>query len=207
MPERELLFVSVDGWLVKIQNAVKFLKNILFVTYIKNKGIRRICFMIGFGFLVYYSALTIHSFYTGSIDKSYKNLEDANADIYYSHKYDMPYWYRKNHCMAIHLKKYNISSNITFVFNTYENILESSEYGWCAINEKDCNILKAIKDDPIHLKCNGWEDENKSTLEQLFIILSWLLMFFYLPFIIVCILKMLFNIFKWVLRGFMEKEL
>ena len=187
-----------------MKNLTKKIKNIFLFSYIKNKGIRRICFVAGICLFLWSFSNVINNVSDSSVNKSYKNLKEANLDLYYASKYGSPKWYRKIECMAIYLKKYNIEHTLVYSFTTYEDV--TSTHSWCDLYEKECGILKAIKDEPITLKCSSLEDYNHSTTESLCILAIFWIFEFYLPFILVSILKIIFNVFKWIISGFKESK-
>ena len=183
---------------------MKKIKNILFVSYIKNKGVRRLCFVIGLCLCIWLLFNVIPNISHNAVDKLYNNLEDANTDIYLAHKFETPYWYRKNECMAIYLRKYGLDKNIAYAFNSSVNLL--SEKYWCEFYQKECGILKAIKDEPIHLKCSALEGYDHEAIKSLSYIFIFLLVLFYLPFLLICILKLVLKILKWIISGFIESK-
>lgn len=181
---------------------MKKIKDIFLFSYIKNKGIRRTCFIIGICLCIMPLYNIQQSIFNRNVDKLYSNLKSANEDLYYSSKYNNPYWYRKMECMSIYLKKYNIEKIQAYSFTTYENVI--STHSWCDLYKKECSILKSIKNDPIHLKCSGIETYEHTTTEALFISFLFLSIVFYIPFIFVATLKIIFRILKWVISGFKE---
>lgn len=192
MSEKEMLFVSVDGWLVKIQNAVNFLKNILLVTYIKNKGLRRLAFItscIAVVYCLYNILLNINP-----IDEIYKNLEDMQTDVRVSYEVNAPYWYKKQECAQRFLEKHGLSSIDAMSFLVSKNLAE-----YCELYPKECHLLLAIEDEPVHLKC--------SVLGSIYFMLFFLIFVFYFPFIMLCIVKFTYNVLKWIYKGFTDREL
>lgn len=205
MSDKEILFVSVDGWLFKIQKVMHFIKNILFVTYLKNIGIRRICFIVGLLICLYQSYSTmVNIVNVPSLNETYKDLSDINSRIYFDYKYNAPYWYRRVDCFGKQLNKYGLQDSfIHYSFTSYKDVINSP---WCEYYEKECKILKAIKDEPITLRCSKIETYEASTLEVFSYILIFLILCFYSPFIVVCILKVASKVLKWAFRGFREQE-
>lgn len=182
----------------------KIIKDILFVSYLKNKGIRRICFVTGIIFCTWMLFTIIQNVHDNGVDKIYKNLQEANSDLYFSSKYHTRNWYKKTECMGIYLKKYNISKDIAYALNSHENVIETRY--WCDYYPRDCNMLKAIKDNTIHLKCSALETYDNSAIRTLFNIFVFLLILFYLPFIFVCTLKFALKILNWIFLGFQQSK-
>ncbi|MDY6311326.1 MAG: hypothetical protein SPL72_08675 [Cyanobacteriota bacterium] len=187
---------------------MNFIKNILFVSYLKNKGIRRICFVVGFcSFFIIMSSFVYniikHSLDKDfNIDKVYSDLLEVNEEIYYAYKYKTPYWYRKVDCLGIYLKHYNIEGYIRYEFTNYKNVFDDEK--WCNYYQYECNILKAIKDKPIHLKCGVFDNYDTSNVESLSILFAIILLIFYTPFLFICLLKVIWQIFYWIYIGFKE---
>ena len=200
MSDKEMLFVSVDGWLVKIQNAVNFLKNILFVTYIKNKGLRRLAFITSCIAVVccLYGVLLN----TSPIDEIYKNLDDMRTDVSVSFQVQAPYWYKKQECAQVFLEKHGLSRMDAMSFLVSESVTH-----YCELYPKECHLLLAMEDEPIHLKCSGLGNAHFTLFENICIILLILIFVFYLPFIMLCITKFTYNVLKWIYKGFTDREL
>ena len=203
MEEKETLFVSVNDYLFKIDKCMNFIKNILFVSYLKNKGVCRICLAVGLLLCLYQTySITTNIMNVPTINETYKNLSDINSRIYFDHKYNVPYWYRRVDCFGKQLNKYGLQNTfIRYSFTSYEDVINSP---WCEYYEKECKILKAIKDEPITLKCSKIETYESSTLAAFLHILIFLILCFYLPFIVACMLKIATKALKWIFKGFKE---
>ena len=180
---------------------MKKIKNILLISYIKNKGIRRLCFVLGVCLCSLVLFKVIPNAYYNAIDKLYPNLEAANADVYFSHEWNLPRWYRKEMCLAKYLKKYDISREVFYLVNSSDDLFTGIT---CDVYPRECSILKAIKDDPVNLKCSIFEDYNNSTAQGVTTLLLFLVILFYLPFLLACILKFIFKVLKWIYLGFEE---
>ena len=63
-----------------------FLKNILFVSYLKNKGIRRICFILGVLFAIFPSASWYYRLNRHFYDLSFNNIDEVQMS--YEYKYN-----------------------------------------------------------------------------------------------------------------------
>lgn len=195
---------------------ISTIKNIFFVSYLKNKGVRRICFVVGIGILIYLSYVIFLGIIGRRIDVEYKNLQDLNDDYYFRYSYinegtnisKVTYEYLiETECLAINLKKYGIDDQyIAHAFSSYKNILESS---WCDYYQDKCDILKSIKEKPIHVKCNGIESGYFNTISGLLFRFLVLLLGFYIPFIFACCTKIMYIFIKrivlWIYAGFKEK--
>ena len=197
MKEKELLFVSVDGFGLKIYKIMNFIKNVLFVTYIQNKGLRRLALVISCVTVIYCLCGILSNI--RPIDKIYKNLEDMQTDIRIFYEAQTPYWYEKQDCAAIYLEKYGLDSMSAVSF-----LVSKSYTEYCELYLKECQILSAIKDEPIHLKCRGWGNERRSAFGSICILALFFIGIFYLPFIFLCLAKICFLMLRWILRGFRE---
>lgn len=186
-----------------------FIKNILFVSYLKNKGIRRICFVVGVCSFLSIISPFIYNIIKNSldmdfnVDKVYSNLSEVNEEIYYAYQHNNPYWYRKVDCLGIYLKHYNIEGYTRYEFTHYKNVFDDEN--WCNYNQYECNILKAIKDKPIHLKCGVFDNYGTSKIKSLTIFFAIILFIFYAPFLFVCLLKVIWQILYWIYLGFKNK--
>lgn len=174
------------------------IKNILFISYIKNNGLRRLAFVISCFCAVYFLYILFSGIHP--TNEHYKNLEEMQTNIRVSYETNAPYWYKKQECAIIYLEKYGLSAIDTVTFLVSKNIAT-----WCELYPKKCPILSTIKDKSIHLECRGWGDEHKIPFESICIIALFFVFVFYLPFIFLCILKLIISIIKWIYAGFMEK--
>ena len=105
--------------------------------------------------------------------------------------------------MNIYLKKYGLK-RIAWAFTSYERAIDT-DY-WCDYYSKECNMLKAMKDEPIHLNCSPLESYEHSEFYSIIFLFIFLSVTFYLPFISVCTIKAIFKIFKWIISGFIESN-
>lgn len=197
MSDKELLFVSVDGWFFKIYKAMGFIKNILLVTYVKNKGLRRLAFIISCASVIYCLCMLFSNIHP--TDEIYKNLEDMQTDVRVYYEVKAPYWYKKQECAAIYLEKYGLDHMSAIGFLVSKNITE-----YCELYPKECPILLSLKDDPIHLKCRGWGNERITAFASICRITLIFVFIFYLPFIFLCLAKICFVILRWIFKGFRE---
>ena len=193
---------------------MNLLKNILFVSYLKNKGVRRICFVIGIGLSIFISCMIILDIVNNNVDVEYKNLQALNEKYYSVHGYNYDkytdddlkeYW-----CFTKNLKKYGINKMILDALSSYRNIFESP---WCYHYQHECDMLESIKEEPIHIKCSGIESSGIgyrfSIVSGLLFRLFALLIYFYIPFIFTCCIKIMYIFIRriglWIYAGFKEK--
>jgi hypothetical protein len=178
---------------------MNIIKNILLVSYIKNKGWRRLSFVIGL-FLVGYGLSDVISNYH-PINNKYNNLVEMQSDIEIKSRTHSPFWYKELACATAFIEKKGlkyIDAGSLFSFNKYEE--------FCNLYPQQCEILSKIKDKPIHLKCNGFDSSGTKMAYALSDILLCLVILFYLPFIMLCILKLTFKLIKWIYDGFFENK-
>lgn len=197
MKEKEQLYVSVDGWFFKIYKTMKFIKNILLVTYIKNKGLRRLAFIISCAAVIYCLSMLFSNIHPTDI--MYKNLSAMQTDVRIFYETKAPYWYKKQECAEVYLERMGLDNMSAIGFLVSKDI---STY--CDSYPKYCHLLLAIEDEPVHLKCRGWGNEHKNPFRNICEIILFLAIVFYLPFIGICILKLSANLLKWIFKGFRE---
>lgn len=187
---------------------MKFAKNIIFVSYLKNKGIRRICFILSCCSMLYFSVLgfTLSRGYY-SIDETYHNFQSFNSDIYMSYKIGEKGWYKKIECASKYLKQYGFAHYDAYNMVEFKNILNRNSL-WCQSNEVLCKRIEKIKDYPIHLKCGAFETYDYSNAQGFLIYLIFIIISFYLPFVLCVFAKLtykaLYGIIEWIIKGFKE---
>lgn len=190
----------------------KVLKNILFVSYLKNKGVRRICFVLGvlFGVICF---LDLHYEFK-HIKLSYQSLEQAVQDNKYNRDvleriyeaYPVKFnfgksFYEWNDFFTGYDRKYNTiislcqkkqkgeENTTSKPWEEYQSSYQKKQKGE---EEKYpsveiCNELKSYVFQPV--KIVNWN--------KLYDI-KWVVFWFYFPFLF-CLP------FKWIYRGFKEK--
>lgn len=166
------------------------LRNILFVSYLKNKGVRRICFVLGvlFGVICF---LDWHYEFK-HIKLSYQSLEQAVQDNKYNRDvleriyetYPVKFnfgksFYEWNDFFTGYDRKYNTTISLC----QKKQKGEEEKYPSVEI----CNELKSYVSQPV--KIVNWN--------KLYDI-KWVVFWFYFPFLF-CLP------FKWIYRGFKEK--
>lgn len=170
-------------------------KNIFFVSYIKNKGVRRLCFVIGllFGIIslgVWKSDLKYNFF-----DLSFQNIEEVQRDYSYN-----------NEVLKAIFEKYpvNIGETLT-VFANWENFFinkYSSDYKYRMHLMNECQVSKSADMHSICDKLNAYASQ-KITVSRhnlyYFFNLWYVMFFFYLPFVFVVVIR-------WIVVGFKEKK-
>ena len=203
---------------------MNFLKNIIFFSYIKNKGIRRICYIVSFFIFVWfmYISITEDQIYKG-IDNLYPNFQSFNSDVYHSsrnrNRTESKRKYRKKiyDCASSYMKKKGFPIFVVNVMSSNEDIIGKGischlDFYNSYYNNSfdDCNRLKEIKGKPVHLKCGPFETYEHSNAEGALIWLIKLLLFTYFPFI-VCVAtdvayKLLKVVVMWIYQGFKESS-
>lgn len=172
---------------------MNWVKNILFVSYLKNKGIRRICFILGC-VLVVVMIVTTPKFYDNNrIDKEYLNINDIKrwADVY-----------RDVNIMK-HLALVDCTSQYFEILGIkdvrYSLYLDNSISGYCSLSDKpSCDKFKLFADEKIKLNCG---------LRKIFVYRPLItILFFYLPFVFAVLFKFLWLVLLWIGRGFKESK-
>lgn len=190
---------------------MNLLKNILFVSYLKNKGIRRICFVIGIllaiiPIYVWYINLS-YNFY----NETYENIvEFGKENKYYTDKLREVF---NKYPTNIGIKNLNNFKDWQkFLFDDYGEGHEARRYYL-----EQCYILKhgdkktlaeIFQNDEEYTKLQELCPKFKNYMLQeisiskanyLYLLkLLWSLFWFYLPFLLACIVR-------WIYTGFKEK--
>ena len=197
---------------------MNFLKNIIFFSYIKNKGIRRICYIVSFFIFVWfmYISITKDQIYKG-IDNLYPNFQSFNSDVYHSWRnrgrteLKMKYWKKIDNCANSYIKKKGFPRFLVNDMTANEDIIGKGIFchiGFYNNSFDDCNRLKEIKRKPVHLKCGPFETYKHSNAEGALIWLIKLLLFTYFPFIVCVATDVAYRLLKvvimWIYQGFKE---
>lgn len=180
------------------------LKNIFLVSYLKNKGIRRICFIIGVMPMVAFICFTLTGAFNRRYNHIYHNLHDLNFQLYLFRDKDHPEWYKRQECASVYFKKnYGLSRGVSYSLSQWPDILQSQ---YCKTLPEDCAVFEMVKNKPIHLQCNGFETPDISTLGWwcVFILLSGALL--YLPFVLVVAIKLTWAMFCLTSKYFKENS-
>jgi|GEM_PF-5508981 hypothetical protein len=169
------------------------IKSFLFVSYLKNKGVRRLCFIIGCILVILLIVTTPKYYNSVRIDEEYLNINDIKrwTDVF---------------------RDLDITSHLELVKCTGEYFddrgmrnAQYSLYGddpvewYCSVqDEQSCKKFQLYANDKIKLDCGK---------KEIFIYRPLMaLLFFYLPFILAIILKFLWEILFWVYKGFKESR-
>lgn len=194
---------------------MNFIKNIIFVSYLKNKGIRRICLILSF-ILVFYSIFKIcFNSYINYVDVKYNNFYELNLDLYdslqlvkagdYSTIEKLKFASRAK-CALEFLEKRNFTRLERDLVFAYGNVANNP---WCLLNDAVCKKFKLIADEPIHLECGTLSYSD--TIILIIVVLLNAFVVFYIPFILCVIIKIVYykivaKIIKWVRDGFNESS-
>lgn len=180
-----------------------FLKNILFVSYLKNKGIRRICFILGVLFAIFPSASWYYRLNRHFYDLSFNNIDEVQMSYEYKYNDEIlkNIFYKYPLDFGKKLKKFEHWED--FFFNSYteeykdrKQLIEiCNDMLFAANTEKDSiklefckNLIKYINQ-PIHI----------SSYDFAYILELWgVIVAFYFPFLFCCLIR-------WVYMGFKEK--
>lgn len=194
---------------------MNFIKNIMFVSYLKNKGVRRICLILSF-ILVFYSIFKpCFNLYIGYVNEKYNNFYEFNLDLYNTLQIakvdDYPILKKiksgaKAKCAWEFLEKHNFTELESYLVFGYKDIINDT---WCSLHDITCNKFKLIADEPIHLECGTLEYFDIAVL--ITVILFSMFVAFYIPFILFVIIKIVYykivaKIIKWVKDGFDESS-
>lgn len=211
----------------------KMIKDILFISYLKNKGVRRICFIVG----VLLAILPITIWYEGLndnfYDRTYKNISEFSEENKYNTERQREVF--NKYPINVKFNSYDFSDFYewkTFWMDTkmYANKYDKKYviFTICAITHP--NFFRKSIEENLHrfremfpqyddLSAEALEEKlNEKYGEQCFqfgqffnqeitisktnylylLKLLWSLLWFYLPFLLSCIIK-------WVYTGFKEK--
>lgn len=175
------------------------IKNIFLVSYIKNKGLRRLSLVIGLFFIGYILSNIASTYYP--IDNHYSNLIEMQSDITFKSRIHSPFWYKELECASVYIEKKGLK-----YMDAYSFLIDDSYEEYCKLHPQQCDILSKIKNEPIHLKYRGYGSIRHTTPLALSKIFLGLIILFYLPFIMLCILKLTFKLIKWIYDGFFENK-
>lgn len=192
-----------------MKRIIPLIKNILLVSYLKNKGIRRICFVLSCAMLIWFAYLSISNGRIHErIDIKYNNFQDFNSDIYRSWNYKHSNRHKKMQCAASFMQKQGMQRSDAWLMIYYRDITKK-ESGWCYANETSCKSLSQIANKPIHLKCGFFETYETTSIEGFALWLFCLVLCIYIPFIACVFIKMIFKIIKnttiWIYKGFKDQ--
>ena len=198
-----------------INNFSKILK----ASFVKNKGIRRICIILGI-LILSYNLFNFIQFLRIANDDAiyieYASFTDLNKDIYNKH-YDYSFhkrfdvddsWKKVERCAEIYFyKTHYILPDIIAECSEKEDVLTGMT---CLMHYDDCQKLNRLKEEPIKYYCNGIESLSfKGIISTGTKLTKWffiLLLSYFAPFLIVFfILKPLYKLIYWVYSGFREK--
>lgn len=195
---------------------MKFICHILFVSYLKNKGVRRLSFVIG----ILLSLFVIKAEYSiireGWFSRRYDNLEKAIALT------DFKSWYyvTDNKVFTVrqeiykkyfegkfsNIRNYEDFDNIFYkdrLKNPTMGVIEKCRLGTFieGFDETSCEKLKKISQGEIAVT---YKDQSTNSMILLSFISLWIV--FYLPFIFAIILKWLWLLVLWIYQGFKESD-
>ncbi|MBQ8464523.1 MAG: hypothetical protein IJ545_00770 [Alphaproteobacteria bacterium] len=164
---------------------MNFIKNIFLVSYLKNKGVRRICFILGILFailptMIWYENLN-HNFYQTSKEtkNEYNSYSNRENDV------------NKNY------PKVRMPDGVIVEFP--ENMQQKAQIKqWIA--EKYPSVANELKNTTSENKLRHSDNGDKNNKINYLYLLKflWSLFWFYLPFLLSCIVK-------WIYTGFKEK--
>lgn len=184
------------------------MKNFFMVSYLKNKGIRRICFILACCSVLYFLVLGFSlsgGYY--SVDETYANFKYFNSDIYTSYKINEKGWHKKIECASKYLKTYGFGHYDAYTLLEFNDVTNSNSF-WCKSYNNLCKNIEKIKDNPVHLKCGVFETYKYSNAQGFLIHLIFMIVAFYLPFVLCVFAKLtykaLYGIIKWIVIGFKE---
>ena len=197
---------------------MKTIKNIFWVSYLENKGIRRICFI--FAVLITLPALYIwyDCLGTNFYNETYKNItEFSKENRFYHEKQKLVYEKYPPKTGHKEIDNYSFDEWEHFFMNEPLNSF-SEEYKLRQATNKYCNMLETGKKENLP---KSYQDENTVEMLQDFckrldaylnqeinvkkanyfylLMLLWLLPLFYSPFLLCCIIK-------WVYIGFKQQR-
>lgn len=200
-----------------------FLKNILFVSYLKNKGIRRICFILGILFAIFPSASWYDRLNRHFYDLSFNNIDEVQMSYEYKYNDEIlkNIFYKYPMDFGKKLKKFEHWED--FFFNSYTEAYKDRKQ-----LIKICNDLLRQSNNAEKLKLDGgyWSqfEEVKpknfdkkqmefcqkfdkyinqpihiSSYDFAYILELWgVIVAFYFPFLFCCLIR-------WIYMGFKEK--
>ena len=171
-----------------------WLKNILLVSYLKNKGVWRICFVVGC-LLVLLMVVTTPKFYnTMRIDKEYLNIVNVK-DWIWTYREANP---NRSLALAECTDKYFSALGLEgAMFSLYT---ENPVAWYCSVSTPEkCQKFRVIANDKIRLDCGKADIFVYRTLLTV--------LFFYFPFLIGVLLKFLWAVLLWIARGLKEEKM
>lgn len=185
------------------------MKNILMVSYLKNKGVRRICFILGLLFSLFFLDGWIHRLDYNFYNEKYENITTMASKVDYWETEKQKQVFEKYPIKNI-AKFQDFEEYRKFFFGEYENrhpffsqckaLKEGNEsrlyYPYKTPDgrqrlENACKEIKEYMSQEIDISKHNYKH---------FIDLWMVLMFFYLPFLISCVIR-------WVYMGFKHKDL
>lgn len=165
-------------------------KNILFVSYLKNKGIRRLCFILGCIIFCFQVFKLPHFYNSVRIKHEYVNFNDFRKDMIFAWNINPIRFWNTAECCRKHFEKEGIK-DASFICLPINELPENKIIDLYPYPE-----IKNKLNSPISLDCG---------MKKVFIIRPIFMVFsFYLPFILAIILKFLWLILLWIYKGFKE---
>lgn len=179
------------------------IKNIFFVSYLKNKGVRRICFVIG----ILSSIITAIIWYEGLEKKFYNETYENIIEFGKQNKYNTDKL-RK----VFYKYPANIGIKNLDTFHAWQTFFFSDHSKGYLYYAERCHIYSVLKHDIISQidkefiilqelcpKLENYISQKIRIPNYLYLFkLLWSLFWFYLPFLSACI-------GRWIYRGFKEK--
>jgi hypothetical protein len=178
-----------------------FIKNIITVSYIKNKGIKRLCFIAGVIFSTYTSFIVSTNIYSHRVDEQYNNLTNFCDILDAMPKYDSVRWLDLKECFSQRYfsHRYNLGDFPVCYLNSDNCEIYDGDPDWV----KECKVVKKLGNKPIILSCSGFETLHY-TKEGLFMCFVFVIFSFYIAFIFAVLTKLLLKLLKWIYDGFKE---
>lgn len=182
------------------------MKNIFFVSYLKNKGIRRICFILGVLFAIFPSASWYYRLNRHFYDLSFNNINEIQMSYEYNDKILKNVFYKYPVDFGKKDFFYNFRNWKNFFINKYSNDYKARKQ----LIEMCNDILSRPSDFQQPQKQNKLETCRKfnkyinqpihiSSYDFAYILELWVVIVaFYFPFLFCCLIR-------WVYKGFKEK--
>ena len=190
-----------------------FLQNIIFVTQLKNKGVRRICFIVGILLTIIPTCIWYEGLSKNFYNETYENIiEFAEKNKYDTEKQKAVFNKYPANTLFSQVKTFEDWRDI-FISNNYigeQNVLQRYYLEQCNILEKGKiqTLAEIFQDDEGYKKLQKFCPKLKQYMSQkisiskanyLYLLkLIWSLFWFYIPFLLSCIVK-------WIYMGFKEK--
>ena len=166
---------------------INLLKNIFSISYLKNKGIRRLCFILGFLLSIFLCFSFFNNYDSFRIKDEYENLYSLKRWYLTYYEFEPQKALNLSKCMHEHFDRLGLEPH---------SIILDKDLPLCL--GEDCKKINAIADFKIKLDCG-----------KITVFLKWpffLLFAFYLPFLFCVLFKFLFQAIMWVLKGFKDSH-